>query len=243
VNLIPWNPFREMDNLGRELGGLFSMSPFQFFGGMTGPRMDLYQTDTEVVVKAELPGVSKEDLNVYIDDNTVRLAGQTKRGKEFKDENVFRSERYYGSFSRTIPLSEMVSLALHSMVIIAVRDPQLITVKDISAETGFSGTHLAKVLQRLVKAGLINSHRGPKGGFNLAKPAEDITFLDIYELIEGHLSSEGCPMNRFECPFESCIFGDIPQKCSREFREYMKKRRLSDFVNKNRISKNNQSNH
>jgi HSP20 family protein len=68
------------------------------------PRVDLFQTDAEVVVKAEIPGVAKEDLNVYLDDKLIRIAGQIKRGNEFKDENIYRTERYYGSFSRTVPL-------------------------------------------------------------------------------------------------------------------------------------------
>ena len=72
--------------------------------GRNLPRVNIYQTDKDVVLKAEIPGVAKEDLNIYVDENLVRLAGQIKRDHEFKDENIFRSERYYGSFSRSIPL-------------------------------------------------------------------------------------------------------------------------------------------
>jgi HSP20 family protein len=68
------------------------------------PRVNIYQTEKDVVLKAEIPGVSKEDLNIYVDEGLVRLAGQIKRDQDFKDENVFRSERYHGGFSRSIPL-------------------------------------------------------------------------------------------------------------------------------------------
>ncbi|AUS95379.1 heat-shock protein Hsp20 [Clostridium thermosuccinogenes] len=102
MSLIPWNPFREMDNIGREMSNFFDF-PSKLFSG-SPPRVDVYQTEKDVIVKAEIPGVSKEDLNLYIDDNSIRLSGQTKKEKELKDENVYRSERYYGSFSRTIPL-------------------------------------------------------------------------------------------------------------------------------------------
>jgi len=102
MSLIPWNPFREMDNIGREMSNFFDF-PSKLFSG-SSPRVDVYQTEKDVIVKAEIPGVSKEDLNLYIDDNSIRLSGQTKKEKELKDENVYRSERYYGSFSRTIPL-------------------------------------------------------------------------------------------------------------------------------------------
>lgn len=103
MSLVPWNPFRDIDNIGREMGSFFDL-PIKLFGGINSPRVDVYQTENDVVVKAEIPGVSKEDLNVFIDENSIRLSGQTKKEKEFKDENVYRTERYYGSFSRTIQL-------------------------------------------------------------------------------------------------------------------------------------------
>ncbi|RJR06538.1 Hsp20/alpha crystallin family protein [Candidatus Parcubacteria bacterium] len=104
MSLVPWNPLKDMDNLGKDISNFFDFSPFRFFGGMSSPRVDVYQTDTDVIVKAEVPGISKEDLNVYVDENSIRLSGQAKRGNEYKDENIYRTERYYGSFSRTIPL-------------------------------------------------------------------------------------------------------------------------------------------
>jgi len=104
MSLVPWNPFRELDNFNKDVNSFFDLSPFRFFGGMNSPRVDVYQTENDIVVKAEIPGISKEDLNVYVDENSVRLSGQSKRDKEYNDENIYRTERYYGSFSRTIPL-------------------------------------------------------------------------------------------------------------------------------------------
>ena len=98
-SLVPWNPFREMD---RDWNSFFDL-PARVFGNGNSPRVDVYQTDKDVVVKAEIPGVSKKDVNLYIDENSIRLSGQTKRENEFKEEDVYRTERYYGSFSRTIP--------------------------------------------------------------------------------------------------------------------------------------------
>lgn len=101
--IVPWNPFRDFDNVGREMSSYLDF-PSKVFGGLSSPRVDVYQTEKDVVVKAEIPGVSKEDLNLTIDDNSIRLSGQTKRENELKDENAFRAERFYGSFSRIIPL-------------------------------------------------------------------------------------------------------------------------------------------
>lgn len=105
MGLVSWNPFgKDMDDIGRDMANFMDKMPFGFFGKGFSPRVDIYETGQDVVVKAEIPGVSKEDLNVYIDDNSIRLSGNTKRDTEFKDENTYRSERFYGSFSRTIPL-------------------------------------------------------------------------------------------------------------------------------------------
>ncbi len=104
MSLTPWNPFRDIDNIGREMNHFFESSPFGVFGRSTSPRIDVYQTENSVILKAEIPGVSKDDLNVYVDENSIRLSGQTKKGDDYKEDNVYRTERYYGSFSRTIPL-------------------------------------------------------------------------------------------------------------------------------------------
>jgi len=103
MGLVPWNPFRDIDNIGRDVGNFFDF-PSKLFAGMSSPRVDVYQTENDIIVKAEIPGVSKEDLNVYIDENSIKLSGQTRKENELKDENAYRTERYYGSFSRTIPL-------------------------------------------------------------------------------------------------------------------------------------------
>ncbi|RQD68810.1 MAG: Rrf2 family transcriptional regulator [Tindallia sp. MSAO_Bac2] len=127
-------------------------------------------------------------------------------------------------------LSEMLSLALHSMVYIATADDDYVNVKQIAASTGASEAHLSKVLQRLAKGRLIHSVRGPRGGFALALPPEEISFLDIYEIIEGPIYIEGCPNHRKTCPFSSCIFKGIPEKMNSQFLEYLQENRLSDFV-------------
>ncbi len=103
MNLIPWNPFRDLD-IGKEMSTFLENSPFSFLGRQTSPRVDVYQTEKEVIIKAEIPGVSRDDLNVYIDEGSIRLTGQTRRDERYKDENMYRTERFYGSFARTIPL-------------------------------------------------------------------------------------------------------------------------------------------
>ena len=130
-----------------------------------------------------------------------------------------------------IQVSEAASLALHSMVYIAGSGHDQVTVREISQIGQFSQAHLSKVLQHLVKAGFLESSRGPKGGFRLAKPAGEISLLQIYENIEGPIETQLC-MNGSKqgvCPFERCILSDLPQRLTSEFRAFLDSKRLSDY--------------
>ncbi len=91
---------------------------------------------------------------------------------------------------KIITLTEAASIGLHGMIIVA-RNKNLTNVQDIAELTGTSKHHVAKIFQRLVKAGFLYSQRGPADGFVLKKP-EDITFLDIYEAIEGTIELSIC---------------------------------------------------
>jgi len=73
-------------------------------------RLDVSEKKDAYVVKADLPGVKKEDINVRIDGNIVQIDAEVKQEKETKgsDDKVLRSERYYGSVSRTFSLSQDV---------------------------------------------------------------------------------------------------------------------------------------
>jgi Rrf2 family protein len=131
--------------------------------------------------------------------------------------------------SRIVQLSEAVTIGLHSMVIIA-RSEELINVNKISEITGASKNHLAKVLQRLVKANFLRSNRGPAGGFLLKKKPEEITIISIYEAIEGIIETDGCPLEQKVCPFTKCLMGGIVKKTTEEFISYFKKQTLKDYL-------------
>ncbi|MEN1761240.1 Rrf2 family transcriptional regulator [Anoxynatronum sibiricum] len=138
----------------------------------------------------------------------------------------------------TFHLSEMLSLALHSMVYIATSESEYVNVKQIAQATGASEAHLSKVLQRLAKGRILRSVRGPKGGFSLDRSPHDISFLEIYEMIEGPVSLEGCPSHRRECPFAYCIFRGMPEKLNSQFIDYLTNTHLSEFVGNRKPGKN-----
>jgi Rrf2 family protein len=93
-------------------------------------------------------------------------------------------------------LSKTSQHAIRAMVAIAQRrEGGFVTAKAVSEALGLPPSFLAKVLQRLTSAGLLDSLRGPTGGVALARPAESIRLVDIVEAIDGRV------------PFESCLFG------------------------------------
>jgi HSP20 family protein len=68
------------------------------------PAVDLFEEKEEIVVKAELPGMDKDSIQVNITDHTLTIKGEKKKEEEVKEENYYRSERSYGSFVRTLEL-------------------------------------------------------------------------------------------------------------------------------------------
>jgi Rrf2 family protein len=89
---------------------------------------------------------------------------------------------------------------------------------------------VAKVFQRLVKEGFINSNRGPSGGFSLKMDPPDISFLDIYEAIEGKIVITKCPLDKPICPFEKCIFENVIKDLTLDFRNYLEKQTLDKYL-------------
>lgn len=105
MSMIHWNPLRDRiaprDNFDRMLDSFFegALSPFS-----GAPSLDLYQTDDEIVVRATLPGVKAEDVDISIAGDTLTLRGEIKEEKENRSRTYHIQERRFGSFSRTIQL-------------------------------------------------------------------------------------------------------------------------------------------
>jgi Rrf2 family protein len=131
--------------------------------------------------------------------------------------------------SKLFSLSDASSIAIHAMVMVAKSELPL-NVIQISEATHTSKHHVAKVMQRLVKDGFISSQRGPTGGFTLKRAAADITFLDIYESIEGKIEIHKCMFETPVCPMGKCIMNNITQQMSEEFIKYLKGQVLSMYL-------------
>jgi len=131
--------------------------------------------------------------------------------------------------SSILKISEAASIALHAMIILAKQQDKLVSVKDIANQLDISGNHLSKVLQRLVKAGLVLSIKGNKGGFKLAKNPETINFLEIYEAIDGKFTHSTCLLNKQACP-QDCIMGDLICSINNQVEEFFQKTKLMEFI-------------
>jgi HSP20 family protein len=109
--LARWSPFRDFMSLRDEMNRLFNELTGEGRGegglwpsGSWSPAVDIYETDDALILQAELPGFSKEDVNVEIKDNTLLLSGSRQRQADVKEENYHRTERSYGGFQRSFLL-------------------------------------------------------------------------------------------------------------------------------------------
>ncbi len=108
--LMLWNPFAELERIRREFDRLLEeLSPGEDMERAFAPAVEMYETDKEIVVKVELPGVKKENIEVSIKDNMLYIRGEKKEEREEKTETIHRVERVYGKFERVLSLPTEVN--------------------------------------------------------------------------------------------------------------------------------------
>jgi HSP20 family protein len=114
-SLIRWEPFRELSGLRDAMDRMFDEGfarPFSsaLFDGSDAPTMDLYQTDEEVVVKAALPGVKAEDVQISVTNGVLSIRGEAREDKEGKGHTYHIRERRVGTFQRWVALPTEVNV-------------------------------------------------------------------------------------------------------------------------------------
>jgi len=114
--LVKWDPFREVTTLQERINRLFEDAfprardrEEDLSLGTWRPAVDIYEGETGVVLKAELPGIKKEDVSVEVKDNVLTIKGERKVDSEVKEKNYYRRERTHGSFSRSFNLQYAVN--------------------------------------------------------------------------------------------------------------------------------------
>jgi HSP20 family protein len=115
--LIRWEPIGELNTIQNEMNRLFNTFFDQSGTGSRGtgdssrrwiPAMDLVETGDHYVLRADLPGLSDEDVNVELQDNVLTVSGERKTAHEANQEGYYRLERAFGGFSRSLTLPEGV---------------------------------------------------------------------------------------------------------------------------------------
>jgi HSP20 family protein len=107
-----WDPFRGLNTLNEQFNRLLTDSFVP--SGETAmanwsPAVDIYETEGELVVKADLPDVNEKDIDIRIENNTLTITGERKFEQKVNKDNYLRVERAYGTFSRSFSLPNTVN--------------------------------------------------------------------------------------------------------------------------------------
>ena len=115
MTLSRWQPFRKLSTMRKQMDRLFEdmlsvgnddWMGLHSIGGMWTPAVEIEEKEEELLLKAEIPGLNAEDLEVEVSEDRVIISGEHKEEKktEDKEKNYFHSEFHYGRFERVIPL-------------------------------------------------------------------------------------------------------------------------------------------
>jgi HSP20 family protein len=113
MNMVRWNPFRDMSILQNQMNRLFenALQTWPSDSDTTNgwaPAADIYETDNDLVVRADLPGVDPKEIEVRVENNVLMIRGERRFEQKDDRENFHRVERSYGAFSRAFTLAAAV---------------------------------------------------------------------------------------------------------------------------------------
>jgi len=108
--VVRFDPFRDITTLRDEMNRLFSRAVGEGSGGASAwtPAVDIFETAGAIVLKAELPGLRAEDIDIEVDDNVLTLKGERRFEDKVEDGRYYRLERAYGHFQRSLTLPQGV---------------------------------------------------------------------------------------------------------------------------------------
>ncbi len=132
---------------------------------------------------------------------------------------------------RLIQISEAANLAIHALGYLAQRNsPENRSASEIAGLLEVSEAHLGKVLQRLAKFGLVTSSRGARGGFRLAREPNDVTLLEVVELMDGPIVDDQCLLGKAVCWQRQCVFQPMLGQVHKLIKGHLESTRLSQFT-------------
>ena len=134
--------------------------------------------------------------------------------------------------SQLLHVSDAASMGIHACSLLAAAPGnQSLTSQEMAETLHGSANHMAKILQRLTRAGIVRSIRGPNGGFNLNCDPEKTTVLEVFEAIEGPILKEHCMLRIPVCtPDKLCIMGRLVQDVQEMVRRRFSETTLGDMA-------------
>jgi HSP20 family protein len=111
MNIVRYDPFRDLRGLQNEVNRLFSgaLPREDMLGGEWNPRVDIFEDKDQLVLEAELPGLTSDDFDLSFENNMLTLKGERRFEKKTDEGNYHRVERSYGSFTRSFTLPQTVT--------------------------------------------------------------------------------------------------------------------------------------
>ncbi len=109
-----WDPYKDLLFLQERMSRVFDEALMQYRGGAglscggTFPPVDIFETEQEIILKAELPGLEIDDVSIEVKENLITLRGERKARQNLGEENYHRMERFYGAFERVFSLPNEV---------------------------------------------------------------------------------------------------------------------------------------
>jgi HSP20 family protein len=112
MTLVRWDPFREVvtlqERVNRVFSDLYGRSASEDLSGRWTPAVDIYESPDALVLKAELPDVKREDIQITVENGLLTLSGERKVDSDVRQDQYHRIERSYGAFSRSFSLPSTV---------------------------------------------------------------------------------------------------------------------------------------
>ena len=108
MTLVRWDPFQELASWSNRLNRSINEGRTEDTFGAWAPAVDIFEKDHNLFIRAELPGLKREDIEISMENGVLTLHGERKRESEVEESNAYRLERIYGAFTRSFSLPTTV---------------------------------------------------------------------------------------------------------------------------------------
>jgi HSP20 family protein len=108
MTLVRWDPFQELASWSNRLNRSINEGRTEDTFGAWAPAVDIFEKDHNLLIRAELPGLKREDIEISMENGVLTLHGERKRESEVDESNAYRLERIYGAFTRSFSLPTTV---------------------------------------------------------------------------------------------------------------------------------------